>query len=79
MLYKNTEALVRSPNGDTDFFDMVTGVLQGDTLVPYLFTLGRDYVHRNSTDLIKENCFTFEKKTVDMPQRLWQMQTTQMI
>ena len=31
MLYKNTKAIVCSLNGDTDFFNIVTGVLQGDT------------------------------------------------
>ena len=31
VLYKNTKVKVRSPDGDTDFFDNVTGVLQGDT------------------------------------------------
>ena len=44
MLYKNLRALVCSPNGDTEFFDIVAGVLQGDTLVPYLFILCLDYV-----------------------------------
>ena len=28
---------VRSPDGDTDYFDMVAGVLQEDTLALYLF------------------------------------------
>ena len=28
-----------SPDGDTDFFDIVTGVLQGDILAPYLFII----------------------------------------
>ena len=33
-----------SPDGDIDFFNIVTGVLQGDTLVSYLFnTLSRIY------------------------------------
>ena len=32
MLYKNTRSLVRSPDGDTSFFDITAGVLQGDTL-----------------------------------------------
>ena len=27
---------VRSPNGDTDFFDIAAGVFQGDILAPYL-------------------------------------------
>ena len=35
MLFKNTKALVRLPDWDTDFFDTVAGVLQGDTLAPY--------------------------------------------
>ena len=35
MLYKNMEAMVCLPDGDTDFFDIVTRVLQGDTLAPF--------------------------------------------
>ena len=35
MLYKNTKLMVHSPIGDTEFFNIVSGVLQGDTLVPY--------------------------------------------
>ena len=31
---KNTKVKVCSEDGDTDFFDIVVGVLQGDTLVP---------------------------------------------
>ena len=32
MLYRNTKVKVRSSDGDTDYFDIVAGVLQGDTL-----------------------------------------------
>ena len=32
MLYRNTRSMVRSPDGDTDFFDIIAGVLQGDTI-----------------------------------------------
>ena len=35
MLYKNTNAMVLSPDADTDFLDIVTRVLQGDTVVIY--------------------------------------------
>ena len=42
MLYKNTKVKVRSPNGDTDYLDIVAGVLQGDTLAPYLFIIYLD-------------------------------------
>ena len=31
MLYKNTKTMVRSTDVDTDFFDIVGGVLQGHT------------------------------------------------
>ena len=39
MFYKNTKAKVRSPDEDTDFFDIVVGVLLWDTLAPYLFII----------------------------------------
>ena len=39
ILYRNTEVKVRSPDGDTEYFDIVAGVLQGDTLAPYLFII----------------------------------------
>ena len=32
MLYKNTKAMVASLDRDTDFFDIVTEILQGDIL-----------------------------------------------
>ena len=31
MLYKNTKVKICSPDGDTDYFDIVADVLQGDT------------------------------------------------
>ena len=38
-LYDWTPARVVSPDGETDFFNVLAGVLQGDTLAPYLFAL----------------------------------------
>ena len=32
MLYKNMKAIVCSPDEDSDFFDIVTGILLEDTL-----------------------------------------------
>ena len=61
MLYSNTKVKIRSPDGDTDSFDIVAGVLQGDTLAPYLFIICLDYVLRTSIVLIK-NGFTLKKK-----------------
>ena len=62
MLYRNTKVKVHSPDGDRDYFDIVTGVLQGDTLAPYLFIICRDYVLRTSIDKIKENGFKLTKE-----------------
>ena len=53
---------VRSPDGDTEYFDIVAGELQGDTLVPYLFIICLDYVLRTSIDKIRENGFELTKK-----------------
>ena len=60
MLYRNTKAMDHSPDGDTDFFDIVAGVLQGDTLAPCLFIMCLDYVLWTLVDLIKENGFTLK-------------------
>ena len=49
ILYRNTKVKVRSPDGDTEYFDIVTGVLQGNTLAPYLFIICLDYVLRTLT------------------------------
>ena len=57
MLYRNTKVKVRSPDGNTDYFDIVTGVQQGETLAPYLFI-----ILRTSIDKIKENGFNLTKK-----------------
>ena len=61
ILYRNTKVKVCFLDGDTDYFDIVVGVLQGDTLVPYLFTICLDYMLRTS-DKIKENGFKLTKE-----------------
>ena len=62
ILYRNTKVKVQSPDGDTEYFDIVAGVLQGDTLAPYLFIIRLDDVFRTSIDKIKENGFELTKK-----------------
>ena len=62
MLYRNTKVKVRSPDGDTHHFDIVAGVLQGDTLSPYLFIICLDYMLRTYIDKIKENGFKLTKE-----------------
>ena len=58
ILYQNTKAMVRSPDGDTEFFDIEAGVLQGDTLAPFLFIICLDYIMRTTVDTQKELGFT---------------------
>ena len=53
MLYKNMIVKVCSLDGDTDFFDIVAGVLQGDTLALYLFIICLDDVLQTLIDLMK--------------------------
>ena len=57
MLYRNTKVKVRSLDGDTDYFDIVAGVMQGDTLAPYLFIISLNYVLKTSIVKIKEKGF----------------------
>ena len=62
ILNRNTKLKVRSPDGDTDYFHVVAGVLQRETLAPYLFIICLDFVLRTSIDKIKENGFELTKK-----------------
>ena len=62
MLYKNTKSMVRSPDGDTDFFDITKGVLQGDTLAPYLFVICLDYIMRRAIENNSNLGFTLHQQ-----------------
>ena len=62
ILYKDTKVKVRSPDGDTEYFDIIAGVLQGETLAPYLFIICLDYMLRTSIDKIRESGFELTKK-----------------
>ena len=37
-----------TPDGETELFDIIAGVLQGNTLTPYLFAIVIDYVMRQA-------------------------------
>ena len=86
MLYKNTKVKVCFSDGNTDYFDIVAGVLQRDTLAPYLFIICLDYMLRTSIDKMKDNRFKLTKKetestlhklsltlTTPMTSRFWQI------
>ena len=47
-IYSDTKAKVLSPDGETEYFSITAGVLQGDTLAPYLFIIVMDYALRKA-------------------------------
>ena len=47
---------------ETNYFEIVAGVLQGNTLAPYLFIICINYVLPTSIDKIKENYFKLTKE-----------------
>ena len=49
-VYTNTKAKMLSPNGETAMFDTLSGVLQGETLAPFLFIVVLDYAMRQAID-----------------------------
>ena len=48
LLYAGRKAKVLSPGGETEYFLILAGVLQGDTLAPYIFTIMIDYAMRQA-------------------------------
>ena len=47
-LYAGQEAIVRTEQGTTDWFQIGKGVRQGCILSPYLFNLHAEYIMRNA-------------------------------
>ena len=48
LMYSGTRARVLTPDGNTEYFDILAGVLQGDTLAPFLFAIVLDYTLRQA-------------------------------
>ena len=55
VLYSNTSSTILTPDGETEPIDILAGILQGDTLAPFLFILVLDYVLRKSLDVNNSN------------------------
>ena len=62
MLYRNTKVKVRAPDRDTDYFDIVTDVLQGDTLALYHFIISLNSLLRTSIHKMKDKSFKLTKE-----------------
>ena len=52
MLYNNTHSMVKSPDGDTPFFDITTGVQHGDKLEQCICII---CLHYRLTKLVDSN------------------------
>ena len=61
MLYQNTKSKICSPGGDADFFNITVGVLQGDTLDPYIFIICLNYILRKALEINIELGFILSK------------------
>ena len=55
-------AQVITEDGNTDFFSIEAGVLQGDTLAPYLFIIVIDYIMRTATKDSEELGFKIRER-----------------
>ena len=47
-MYTGTRARVTTPDGNSEEFNIQSGVLQGDTLAPFLFIIVLDYALRQA-------------------------------
>ena len=50
VMYTDTKAQILTPDGMSELFDILAGVLQGDTLAPYIFIIVVDYCMRQALD-----------------------------
>ena len=62
MIYRNTRSMVRSPDIDKPYFEITTGVLQGNTLAPFLFIICLDYILNTSLYNNRELGFTLTER-----------------
>ena len=49
-IYTNIKAKVKSLDGDAEYFEIFAGVLQEDTLAPFLFVIVLEYAMRQAID-----------------------------
>ena len=62
-MYENTRAKVLTPDGETEEFFILAGVLQGDLLAPYIFAIMLDYAMRQAIDKHGDTLgFTIEER-----------------
>lgn len=62
IMYDNPTSFVQSMDGPTKEFLTTAGILQGDTLAPYLFVIVVDYILRQSLDTINHKGLTIKPR-----------------
>ena len=48
IIYEHNTAAVITPTGLTEYFEITSGIFQGDTLAPLLFIVEIDYILRKA-------------------------------
>ena len=48
IMYEDKSAKVITPDGEMEIFSIISAVLQGDTLAPYLFVIVINYIMRKA-------------------------------
>ena len=68
ILYRNNKVKVRSPDGDTEYFDIVAGELQGDTLARYHFNICLEHrlikSEKNEFEITKKRSRRYPAKAI---------------
>jgi len=67
-MYTNTTAVIVTPDGESQEFDIFAGVLQGDTLARYLVIIVLDYALRQATEGMKEELGFTPKRSRRTPE-----------
>jgi hypothetical protein len=66
-LYKGTTATVRTPEGITEAFPTTSGILQGDTLAPFLFVVVMDYILSSALLPLSNEAFAISPGPSSLP------------
>ena len=61
-MYTDNSSTVMTTDGETQAFPTLAGILQGDTLAPFLFIMVVDYIMRVSVDTIAEKGYLLDPR-----------------
>ena len=62
VLYTDTSSTILTSEGETPPFKINSGILQGDTLAPFLFIIVVDYVIRMSIDTVSSKGYEIKTR-----------------